>query len=87
MSRRFVSENADHYPVTRLCFLVDVRRSTYYQWRHRPLSKRDLDDAKLAHEIVEIHQASHGTYGAPRESMANSGIGVDVLVASGWPGS
>ena len=64
-SRRFVSENADHYPVTRLCFLVDVRRSTYYQWRHRPLSKRDLDDAKLAHEIVEIHQASHGTYGAP----------------------
>ena len=66
MSRRFVSENADHYPVTRLCFLVDVRRSTYYQWRHRPLSKRDLDDAKLAHEIVEIHQASHGTYGAPR---------------------
>ena len=66
MSRRFVSENADHYPVTRLCLLVDVRRSTYYQWRHRPLSKRDLDDAKLAHEIVEIHQASHGTYGTPR---------------------
>ena len=41
-------------------------RSTYYQWRHRPLSKRDLDDAKLAHEIVEIHQVSHPTYGAPR---------------------
>ena len=38
VSRWFVSENADHYPVTRLCFLVDVRRSTYYQWRHRPLS-------------------------------------------------
>ena len=66
VSRRFVSGNADHYPVGRLCFLVEVRRSTYYQWRHRPLSKRDLDDAKSAHEIVEIHQASHPTYGAPR---------------------
>jgi transposase InsO family protein len=30
------------------------------------LSKRDLDDAVLANEIVEIHRASQGTYGSPR---------------------
>ena len=66
MSRRFVSHHADHYPVTRLCVLVGVPRSTYYEWRDRPPSHRDLDDAVLADEIVEIHRASQGTYGAPR---------------------
>lgn len=66
MSRRFVSEYADRYPVTRLCVLVDVPRSTYYAWRDRSPSARDLDDAALAEEIVEIHRVSQGTYGAPR---------------------
>lgn len=66
MSRRFVSEYADRYPVTRLCGLVDVARSTYYQWRNRPASSRDLDDVVLVGEIAEIHEASLRTYGAPR---------------------
>ena len=68
MSRQFVSENAGQYPVTRLCVLVDVPRSTFYAWRNRPPSSRDLDDVVLADEIIEIHRASQGTYGAPRVS-------------------
>lgn len=66
MSRRFVSDHADRYPVTRLCVLVGVPRSTYYEWRGRSASRRDLDDVVLGDEIVDIHQASRGTYGAPR---------------------
>lgn len=66
MSRRFVSDHADQYPVTRLCVLVGVARSTFYEWRNRGASQRDVDDAVLGDEIVEIHQASQGTYGAPR---------------------
>ena len=66
MSRRFVSEHADHYPVNRLCTLVDVPRSTFYEWSTRTPSQRDLDDAELVTEIVEIHTASQCTYGAPR---------------------
>jgi len=66
VSRRFVSDHADRYAVNRLCVLVDVPRSTYYQWRDRAPSQRDLDDAVLVGEIVDIHRASHGTYGAPR---------------------
>jgi len=66
VSRRFVSEYADQYPVTRLCALAGVARSTYYQWRARAPSRRDLDDAVLAEEIIEIHRVSQGTYGAPR---------------------
>jgi len=68
VSRQFVSDNAGQYPVNRLCVLVDVPRSTFYGWRNRPPSSCDLDDAVLADEIIEIHRASQGTYGAPRVS-------------------
>jgi transposase InsO family protein len=66
VSRRFVSDHADRYPVTRLCVLVGVARSSYYEWHDRPLSDHYLDDAILANEIVDIHRASQRTYGAPR---------------------
>lgn len=66
MSRRFVSEHAGAYPVQRLCELVDVKRSSYYEWVSRPLSEHYLDDAQLANEIYDIHVASRCTYGAPR---------------------
>jgi len=66
VSRRFVSDHAGEYPVTRLCALLGVARSSFYVWRGRSVSRRDLDDVVLAGEIVEVHQASQGTYGAPR---------------------
>ena len=78
MSRRFVSDHADRYPVTRLCVLIDVARSTYYQWRDRPPSRRDLDDAVLVEAIVDIHQASQRTYGR-HGFTARSGT-----AATGW---
>ena len=66
MSRRFVSDHADRYSVSRLCAHVGVARSTFYEWRGRGPSQRDLDDAVLADEITVIWEASHRTYGAPR---------------------
>jgi len=66
VSRRFVSEHAGTYPVTRLCELVGVSRSTYYEWANRPLAAHYLDDVDLANAIYEIHVASRRTYGAPR---------------------
>jgi putative transposase len=66
VSRRFVSEHADEYPVTRLCELVEVPRSSFYEQRSRPLSGHDVDDAWLANEIYDIHIASRCTYGSPR---------------------
>lgn len=66
MSRRFVSEHAHTHPVTRLCALVEVPRSSFYEWHSRPLSAHALGDAWLANEIHDIHVASRRTYGAPR---------------------
>jgi transposase InsO family protein len=66
VSRRFVSEHRDQFPTTRLCRLVGVSRSSFYEWASRPLSDHYFDDAALAAEIHEIHVASRRTYGAPR---------------------
>ena len=66
MSRRFVSEHAGQFPVKRLCELVEVPRSSFYEWSTRPLSTRDLADIDLTDQIYEIHVASRRTYGAPR---------------------
>jgi transposase InsO family protein len=66
VSRRFVSEHADEFSVQRLCELVDVPRSSYYEWVSRPLSDHYLDDAALANAIHDIHVKSRCTYGSPR---------------------
>lgn len=57
MSRRFVSEHAGQFPIKRLCKLVGVARSTFYESWNRPLSAHDLDDVALTDEIYEIHVA------------------------------
>ena len=49
MSRfRFVHDHRSDYPVKRLCQLVEVSRSGYYDWAERPLSDHDLDDWTLS---------------------------------------
>jgi transposase InsO family protein len=66
VSRRFVSDHADRYPVRRLCELVEVPRSSFYGWSTRPLSAHAVSDAWLANEIYDIHLASRRTCGSPR---------------------
>ena len=64
MSRcRFVEDHQAAYPVSRLCTLAGVPRSSFYAWRCRPLSKRALANDQLLGEIREIHERSRGTYG------------------------
>jgi putative transposase len=63
---RFVSAHRHEHPVKRLCELVEVPRSSFYEWASRPLSDHYLDDAWLANDVYDIHQASRRTYGAPR---------------------
>jgi transposase InsO family protein len=62
----FVDDHRADYPVKRLCELVELPRATFYRWANPTLSDRYVDDARLANEIVEVHQASRGTYGSPR---------------------
>jgi putative transposase len=45
---------------------VGVSRSGFYAWLGRPPSARAVSDAELAGMIVQIHNRSRCTYGAPR---------------------
>lgn len=54
------------YPVSRLCRLLGVSRSGFYEWRDRPVSKRARVDAELTEVIKRCHLRSRGTYGRPR---------------------
>jgi len=49
-----------------MCYVLNVKRRSYYAWRSRPESQRSKDNKVLTEKIKEIHQQSRGTYGSPR---------------------
>lgn len=75
---RFVSSHEDTYPVNKLCELVGVSRSGYYEWAERGPSRRTVDDAYLEDTIRQIHHRSRRTYGAPRVEGQLRHLGVCV---------
>ena len=63
---RFVQDHRAEFSVERMCGLIEVPRSSFYAWLAHTPSAREQADAELLEVIVEIHQASRGTYGIPR---------------------
>lgn len=55
-----------HYPVERICRVLDVSRSGHYARRRRAECARMREDRRLKHEILEAHTATGGRYGTPR---------------------
>jgi putative transposase len=67
MIYRLVRELAgDGIDVAVACRVLEIPRSSYYDWLGRAASTRDVEDAYLIEQIREIHVASRETYGAPR---------------------
>lgn len=69
------AEKAD-YSISLLCRVLKVSRSGYYDWKNRPPSKRDREDAALTCQITEIHERSRGIYGYPRVHAELQALGV-----------
>ena len=63
---RFVQDHRAEFSVERMCTLIGLPRSSFYAWLTRTPSVRAQADAELLKVIVEIHEASRGTYGIPR---------------------
>ena len=63
---QFVSDNQADLPVTRMCELVELPRSSFYAWRNHTPSARDVADAELLETIRDIYRRLRNTYGAPR---------------------
>jgi len=59
------SERKRHY-VSRLCSVLNVSTSGYYDWIDRPASKTEKINQRLVTKIRCYHKASRQTYGAPR---------------------
>jgi putative transposase len=73
---RFIDAEKASYPVSALCRVLRVSRSGYYEWKDRPPSNRDRENATLTERIREIHQLSRETYGYPRVHAELRALGV-----------
>lgn len=64
MSRyRFIAEQRNAYPVRRLCAVLRVSVSGFYDWLKRTPSLRAQANEALAARIRAVHEASRRTYG------------------------
>lgn len=70
------AEKAGQHNVSRACELLEVSRSAYYDWSKHVPSARQVADAALAERLVAHHEASKGTYGAPRLHAAVRAEGI-----------
>jgi len=63
---RFIREHADRFSVTKMCQVLKVSRSGYYQWIKYSKSTRKIEDMNLIQKINTICHNSRRTYGSPR---------------------
>ncbi len=64
--------------IATMCRVLDVSASGYYAWLGRRPSRRATEDARLLEHIRQCHEASRGTYGAPRIHRDLRAAGVRV---------
>ena len=66
MKYAFIKSQSSCFSITRMCAVLDVSRSGFYEWRDRPPSTRARDDLKLIRQIRVLHVESREAYGAYR---------------------
>jgi len=76
----FIREYRHIHEIRRLCEVLDVSASGYYDWVERPESKRSKENRRLVTHIKCHHQASQRIYGSPRihRDLVESGECVGV---------
>lgn len=66
MKYKFIRKHSSEFRVEKMCQVLGVSRSTYYDWLKRPEGKRKQEDKKLLKDIKRIHKKSRETYGIRR---------------------
>ena len=76
MKYAFMRANLEEFDVKRMCQVLQVSRSGYYDWAGREESKRSQQDRVLLKEIRKIHQESKEAYGATKtwRSLKQAGM-------------
>jgi putative transposase len=62
----FIRKYSEAHKITRLCELLEVSTSGFYDWFDRPESHRARENKVLTEKIQRSHQASRGIYGSPK---------------------
>jgi len=62
----FIKNHSSIFSVKRMCHVMRVARSCYYEWLNRPLSKQQEEDLVLGEEIKKSFKESRCTYGHRR---------------------
>ena len=71
-----MKENKNVFSVTTLCEVMKLSTSSYYRWLHKPISKRQQNDADLDQAIIQIFNDHKSRYGSVRI--------YDTLKDNGW---
>ncbi len=66
MKYAFIAKNREQHSIKRMCYVLGVSRSGYYDWRERKPCERDRKNSHILREIQSIHVEMMETYGSPR---------------------
>ena len=64
MKYAYIEAQAGTISITRLCRLLGIARSGYYDWHRRSESSQSRQDRELLAYIEEVHRSSREAYGA-----------------------
>lgn len=64
MKYAFIRRHAEQFKIARMCSVLGVSRSGYYEWRDRPESRRTAQNRLLLQQIRAIHVRYREAYGA-----------------------
>lgn len=57
---------SSEYPISRICEVLKLNRSSYCKWTHREKSQRELENTGLLHELGALYAEFNCTYGYRR---------------------
>lgn len=66
MKYAWIKQQAAKFPVKRLCRLMNISRSAYYDWLDRSPTSTEKEDQALTEMIVKAFKKSRATYGTRR---------------------
>lgn len=75
MKYAFVRAHQKQFPIRRMCEVLRVSRSGYYDWYDRKLSAHNQRDKELLEQIGKIHQDNKQAYGGLRTWKAMNQAG------------
>ena len=78
MKFAWVQANRSHFSVKRMCHVLEVSESGFYESLVRPPSQRSIENKRIVETIRTIVDETMGAYGSPRVTPELHGMGIKV---------